>query len=209
MHFPRKHKIKICPEEKLTHTQQDKDTPSTFSPQPNRLEVYCHSKNPTILVYISSVLLCGYFHGLKGPRQPHQSPIDSDNSRKWLFNETGLQATFNYHPVSGSDLDVQYRWQFRAWSCWTSAPAVVCCSANQLIEWIITLPHSYFPKTAQINCSVPSKASARALYCHKLNNKLLILDISTDLHSNNPAVAITFSHTLTSTNCCYLSFSYT
>ena len=138
------------------------------------------------------------------PWQPHQSPIDSDSSLKWLFNKTILQGTFNYHPVSGSDLDVQYLWQFRAWSCWTSAPAVVCCSANQLIQWIITLLHSYFPKTAQINCSVPS----RALCCHKRNNKLLILDISTALHSNNLAVGIILGYTLLGIDCCYLSFSY-
>lgn len=160
-----------------------------------------------MLVYISSILLCGYFHRLKGsPWQPHQSPIDSDNSLKWLFNETGLQGTFNYHLVSGSDLDVQYLWQFRAWSCWTSAPAVVCCLANQLIQWIITPLRSYFPKTARINCSVPSRVPARALCWHKVNNKLLVLDISTELHSANAAVVITLNNTLRGMNCCYLSF---
>lgn len=64
---------------------------------------------PTIPAYISSILSCGYFHRLEGsPWQPHQSPTGSDNSLKWLFNKTGLQGTLNYHPVSGSDLEVQY-----------------------------------------------------------------------------------------------------
>lgn len=121
----------------------------------------------------------------------------SDNSLKWLFKlETRLQGTFNYRAVSGSDLDVHSR-HFRAWSWSTSAPAAACFLANQWIQWIITLLHSYSPNTAQINCSMPSRAPDRALHCHELNNQLLILNISTDLHSNNPAAVIMLSHILT------------
>lgn len=99
----------------------------------------------------------------------------SDNSLKWLFKETRLQGTFNYQ-LSQAPMR-----HFRAWSCRTSA--AVCCLANQWIQRIITLLHSYFPNTAQINSSVPSRAPDRDLCCHELNSKLLIFNISTDLHS--------------------------
>lgn len=138
-----------------------------------------------------------YFPGLKGsPWQPHQSPIDSDNSSKWLSNETGLRGTSDPPPVSGPGVDVQYSWQFRACPC--------CCVLFS--RSVNSMDH---PKTAQINCSVLCRATARALYCHKVNNKLLVLNISTDLHSNNPAAVIALGHTLTGVNCCYLSLSYT
>lgn len=80
-----------------------------------------------------------------------------------------------------------------------------CCLANQWIQWLLTLLHWYFPNTAQMNCSVPSRAPDRALYCHELNNPQHLHY----LHSNNPAAAIMFSHTLAGTNSCCISCSHT